>query len=51
MMEEWRAVVVDSLVLSLVQGHEVKPEQFETDEDTGGVYFDVGCYAGLYQEI
>ena len=38
MMEEWRAVVVDSLVLSLVQGHEVKPEQFETDEDTGGVY-------------
>ena len=38
LMEEWRAVVVDSLVMSLVQGHEINVEQFEADEETGGVY-------------
>ena len=37
LMEEWRAVIVDSLVLSLVQGHSVDVSQFETDS-AGGVY-------------
>lgn len=37
MMEEWRAVIVDSTVMSLVQGHEILPEHFETDEETGGI--------------
>lgn len=38
LMEEWRSFVVDSVVLSLVQGREVEISQFETDEETGGVY-------------
>lgn len=37
LMEEWRAVVVDSLVLGLIQGHEVQIEQFTEDPDTGGI--------------
>ncbi len=38
LMEEWRSVIVDSVVLSLVQGKEIHIENFETDSDTGGVY-------------
>ena len=38
LMEEWRAVIVDSLVMSLINGHEILKEQFERDYDTGGIY-------------
>lgn len=38
LMEEWRSVVVDSVVLSLVQGNEISIEQFEPADETGGVY-------------
>lgn len=38
LMEEWRAVLVDSLVLSLANGHEITPEEFIIDEESGGVY-------------
>ena len=34
MMEEWRAVLVDSIVLSLVQGHEIEPEHFYYNEES-----------------
>ena len=37
LMEEWRAVIVDTLVMSLVQGHEVRIAQFAEDPDTGGI--------------
>lgn len=37
LMEEWRAMVVDAVVMSLVQGNEIQAEQFEPDEETGGV--------------
>lgn len=40
LMEEWRAVLVDSLVLSLVQGHEISKENFYKDEESTGVYLD-----------
>ena len=37
LMEEWRPVIVDSLVMSLINGHEILKEHFNiTDE--GGVY-------------
>lgn len=32
MIEEWRPVIVDSTVLSLVQGHEIEREEFELDD-------------------
>ncbi|MFC2768493.1 MAG: CRISPR-associated endonuclease Cas1 [Mitsuokella sp.] len=39
LLEEWRAVIVDSMVLSLVHRHEIKPEHFEKNEDgTPGVF-------------
>lgn len=37
LLEEWRAIIVDSTVMSLIQGHEIKSDMFSTDEDTGGV--------------
>lgn len=33
LMEEWRAVIVDSMVLSLVNQHRIKLEHFEKDEN------------------
>lgn len=33
LMEEWRAVIVDSVVLSLIQGNEISPDDFYTDKD------------------
>lgn len=38
MMEEWRPVLIDSLVLSLIQGNEIKPEHFMQDEESQGVF-------------
>lgn len=38
MMEEWRAIIVDSVVMSLVQGNEIKIEHFHRDEESGGVF-------------
>ena len=38
LMEEWRAVIVDSLVMSLVNGHEIKSEHFMKSTDDSGVY-------------
>lgn len=38
MMEEWRAVLVDSVVLSLIQGNEISKEHFVKDDETDGVY-------------
>ena len=40
MMEEWRAVIVDSAVMSLVQGHEISSQNFRVDEETGGCILD-----------
>jgi len=37
LMEEWRAMVVDAVTMSLVQGGEISPQQFEPDDETGGV--------------
>ena len=38
LVEEWRAVIVDSVVLSLIQGNEIKIENFDMDWNTGGVF-------------
>lgn len=35
LMEEWRPVVVDSFVMSLVNHHEILPEHFQTNEGEG----------------
>lgn len=38
LMEEWRAVIVDSLVMSLINGNEIKKEHFTKDEESLGIY-------------
>lgn len=37
LLEEWRAMLVDSTVMSLIQGHEIDITEFSRDEETGGV--------------
>ena len=38
LMEEWRAVIVDSLVMSMIQGNEVNYDDFTFDEENYAVY-------------
>lgn len=38
MMEEWRATIVDALVMSLINGHEIHTEHFWHDRDKPGYY-------------
>lgn len=38
LLEEWRAVVVDSVVMSMINGHEILPEDFQIDPEFGGYY-------------
>ena len=38
LMEEWRAVIVDSVVMSLVNGNEISTDDFMNDAETGGVF-------------
>lgn len=37
LMEEWRAVIVDSLVIKLLNSFAVKPDEFEKNYETGGI--------------
>lgn len=37
MMEEWRAILIDSMVMSLIQGREVDIDGFYVDYETGAV--------------
>lgn len=38
-MEEWRPVIVDSVVMSLIQGHEISIDDFYYNEETGACLF------------
>lgn len=38
LMEEWRPILADSFVLSLIQHHEIKADHFYKDEESQGVY-------------
>lgn len=38
MMEEWRAVIIDAVVMSLINGHEVRADGFEANEDEPGCF-------------
>lgn len=52
LMEEWRAIVVDSVVMSLVMGNEIDINDFISDEETGGVFLDTKAmrvFLGKYE--
>lgn len=38
MMEEWRAVLIDATVMSMINGHEILKEQFQMSMDEPGCY-------------
>lgn len=38
MMEEWRAVIVDATVMSMINGHEIHKDDFITDVEEPGCY-------------
>lgn len=38
LMEEWRAIIVDATVMSMINGHEISKEQFLFDLDEPGCY-------------
>lgn len=38
LMEEWRATLVDTTVMSLINGHEISLDEFEVDYENGGCY-------------
>lgn len=38
MMEEWRAVIVDSTVMSMINGHEIHKDDFMIDTDEPGCF-------------
>lgn len=38
LMEEWRAVIVDSTVMSMINGHEIEKDEFYIDVDEPGCY-------------
>lgn len=40
LMEEWRSIIVDSTVMSLVNGHEISKENFTKYENSNGVFID-----------
>jgi len=39
LMEEWRPVIVDSTVMALINGHEIRKEHFQSGISDDGVYF------------
>ena len=38
LMEEWRAVLIDSMVMALINGNEIHREEFYLDVESGGCY-------------
>ena len=40
LMEEWRAVLIDTTALSMLNGHELTTDNFYTDTEYPGVYLD-----------
>lgn len=38
LMEEWRAILVDATVMSLINGNEISPDEFEIDYENGACY-------------
>lgn len=51
LMEEWRAVLIDSTALSLLNGHELSGENFYTSMDQPGVFLDKDGFKIYIQKL
>ena len=40
MMEEWRAVLIDAVAMSLINGNEIEKSEFNYDEETNGCFIE-----------
>lgn len=51
LMEEWRAVLIDSTALSMLNGHELDMEAFYRDNDSGGVFLGKDGFKAYIQKL
>lgn len=51
LMEEWRAVLIDSAVLSMLNGHELVPDDFYTPEGEMGVFLDKEAFRKYIKKL
>ena len=51
MIEEWRAVLIDSLAMSMINGHEVTKEDFVLDTDELGCFLTKQCLAKYLKKL
>lgn len=51
LMEEWRAVLIDSTALSMINGHEVSRDGFSTNMDEPGVFLDKETFKSYIKKL
>lgn len=51
LMEEWRAVLIDTTALSMLNGHELTTDNFYTDTEYPGVYLDKEGFRKYIQKL
>lgn len=51
LMEEWRAVLIDSTVLSMINGHEVSRDEFYIDPEQPGVFLNRDLFKRYLQKL
>ena len=51
LMEEWRAVLIDATALSILNGHELKREDFYTNIDEPGVFLTKEAFKVYIQKL
>lgn len=51
LMEEWRAVLIDTTALSMLNGHELTTDNFYTDTEHPGVYLDKDGFKKYIQKL
>ena len=51
LMEEWRAPIVDAVVMGLVNGHEVRRDGFYSEEGKEGVFMEKGTFSVFVNKL
>lgn len=51
LMEEWRAVLIDSIALSMLNGHELLQEDFYRDESSNGIFLQKEAFKKYIQKL
>ena len=51
LMEEWRAPLVDAVVMSMVNGHEVHKDGFYSEEGEAGVFLDKKTFSDFVNKL